>query len=779
VGDARFSHDVQENGGDNPMPSSIGIHGDEMKKWMWAIRYASLVVALFACLPSWAGQFPPGPYSNNSEPIPAGGGCQPTKMDHGTLTAVCVDFFGNKVNTSLANADRCVAHGHEIENINGSLRCLLSYVPVRGRHPYRADILSIPEWIKTPKGESKTYRIDQPRVDVPRTEYKSVTFKPGDTFVIFAGGCVQTGGGWKSYVYPATAGNAAWPDLVFAGTVYVEDVIPSPMRMYEAMNRSYLVPANAASQKDYFLRLGYEIDKVHESGYYNHEDGLEGQCRGVGPAWVEVKVMSGDEAKTGPAWLPTFKPFDLVWDMKNEDVNGLPLNPKWAYQLWTKGFPLTRTMAFAYIPSLLPDGWSPDFLATCPPFSQPVNGTPQSLNCTVQTVYYDQYPSNLLSIGGLCPGAVMGHVNWQIATYTGWMAWDGWSGDWPLGDGDYNLTMQTPNANGMTAGNWAEDSAGFWTTALALEFKGGETLNNAGDPFWQNLQSDAESAPPWWIHAVPPGQLFNDGSGINGTLKGVATGLIGIDAVEGSKTESHPVFAIALRTSVQPVFNPTGPGQVQEHWVFFLRNSGNEGMCSDSMHYWPSAANNEYAIQLPWPPGATSVKSLGGRYWPWQSQLPTLGIFRTSDPGWTVIEVRFPDDGHYGVDGHVDLLYEMSGGYRADEEKRAAPRPPEKKTEFNLDQITSRIADPAVRAKFISDLNALKPPSVPRPAARAAIPMDTEIKTLQRIPGAASRGVGTPGRSSPDPAKQQLDEARQKLLGSYKPLVDATPPTKQ
>ena len=68
-----------------------------------------------------------------------------------------------------------------------------------------ADVISLGADVKTAEGETKTIVIDQPRVDVALTPLPSITFKPGDTVTIGAGGCVQTGGSgstWKSYTAP-------------------------------------------------------------------------------------------------------------------------------------------------------------------------------------------------------------------------------------------------------------------------------------------------------------------------------------------------------------------------------------------------------------------------------------------------------------------------------------------------------------------------------------------------------------------------------------------------
>jgi hypothetical protein len=48
--------------------------------------------------------YPAGTDKDNGNPIPFGGGCQPTMMDGGTLRATCPNYFGVKGDTSLADA---------------------------------------------------------------------------------------------------------------------------------------------------------------------------------------------------------------------------------------------------------------------------------------------------------------------------------------------------------------------------------------------------------------------------------------------------------------------------------------------------------------------------------------------------------------------------------------------------------------------------------------------------------------------------------------------------
>ena len=195
----------------------------------WSLLVAP---AVFADSPSGTKpkvpeDFPPGTYAKVGTPVPFGGGCKPTKMTSaGALLAVCPDDFGNELVTGLSDAHQCVQQKHDIENINGTLRCVISKQQVGGTHPYTADIISIATNQKT-----QFFRIDQPRVDVPSEEIQDITFQPGDAVLFSAGGCVQTGGSqrvWRPYAPPTKddlgfylSGTAVYKQ--FSGTVQVNN----------------------------------------------------------------------------------------------------------------------------------------------------------------------------------------------------------------------------------------------------------------------------------------------------------------------------------------------------------------------------------------------------------------------------------------------------------------------------------------------------------------------------------------------------------------------------
>src|SRR5712692_574853 len=73
------------------------------------------------------------------------------------------------------------------------------------------------------------YRIPRPVVQQRLTEYRRMTFQPGDIIRINAGGCVQTGGRgltWKHYVAPKGPNSSR----LYHGLIWIPGVTPGLVR---------------------------------------------------------------------------------------------------------------------------------------------------------------------------------------------------------------------------------------------------------------------------------------------------------------------------------------------------------------------------------------------------------------------------------------------------------------------------------------------------------------------------------------------------------------------
>lgn len=151
-------------------------------------------------------------------------------------------------------------------------------------------------------GTMDAYEILLPRVDRATTLYDTVgrriRLKKGDEVLFDACGCVQTGGRgdtWKRYVNP-TGDNS---DRLYHGGVLLEDALALGLqqsRQNHGMVRfSDLLAWQRTGKRlhisvDSTLVLGYEDDNYTDNGYANHDDGNDGQCKGIGSAAVSIVI---------------------------------------------------------------------------------------------------------------------------------------------------------------------------------------------------------------------------------------------------------------------------------------------------------------------------------------------------------------------------------------------------------------------------------------------------------------------------------------------------------
>jgi hypothetical protein len=147
-------------------------------------------------------------------------------------------------------------------------------------------------------GSRDGYQIILPDVAHPVREYPEVKLGSGDTFIVKACGCVQTGGNgktWKRYVDPSGPNS----DRLYHGLIgiYYDHQTPpvggwtiKGMRTIQSyidgQGPGTMIPKGHTAT----LLLGYQDDDYSDNGYWGHDDGTDDQCRGVGGAAVEVIV---------------------------------------------------------------------------------------------------------------------------------------------------------------------------------------------------------------------------------------------------------------------------------------------------------------------------------------------------------------------------------------------------------------------------------------------------------------------------------------------------------
>jgi hypothetical protein len=611
------------------------------------------------------------------------------------------------------------------------------------------DLISMPQQ----SGNTTVYRIDRPTVIQPRTQYPQIQFSLGDTLNINAGGCVQTGGSgetWKSYTNPL-GDNAG---SLYSGTIYIPGLIPQTggpsgyPRIAGWMNRSLIIPSTlppAISQSQLILNLGYEDNDYSDNGYWGHDDGNPPQCINIGPAWVEITVTTAETGTASQGQQSAQRPFDFVWDTNKLDRNALPLNPIWAYQIKN------------------PAG-TPDFQAICDAaFSggDTINVSLLSAICTSQDPTPDLSHSSFDAFGYCHGDPLKGHLNWMLATYTGTLWWSEYSGNYTLEDDDFNFNLVPPNNAGLTDLNKG---------ALGLEFNAGETIDNFDAPFWVLFRDQ-----------VYLGTQLEAGGLVNGK-PAVVTGLMGIDGVHGGYTESHPVFAMAIRINEQAAGNG-----VDETWAFFVRNSGDEGGCSHLIHDWVPASGSYY-LSLPWPQGATTVSVVASGTQAWAYGMPGNSAFLETAPGWPWTYVAFqladPSAGA-GVYGQITIHYELGSQQKAQkgpEQSRAAyvggalpsSAPPLGHAEEGggLGKLESLIPDVSSRERFHKAVIAMATTKRAPRVGRFPVTVDPQIRVYNRVLSPAQSGAIVRDRVRFDArmGARQL-ESEQAVLKLFPPSV--------
>jgi hypothetical protein len=371
-------------------------------------------------------------------------------------------------------------------------------------------------------GNTTTYRIDEPNVKAELTHYPEVTFAPGDRVTIAAGGCAQSGGigdTWHRYVQS----NDLYYGTILIPGVTVAGMDAAPPRLSEVTDATdgvpgptFAVPGPAPGLR---LRLGFVDNNYPDNGYWGHDDGPGGQCRGIGNAYVIITKTPG------PVPSPSYAPFDLVFNNPDEpyDDNALLLNPVWGWQKTHATLPILSDEGKAQV--------------------EGCEGFPWVSPCKTQRIGYDDATICHLHYGDDEGGGRLdqGHRNWAAATYEGPIVWEGRSGGvW--GDDDYNMRLIPPNAAGLTNQNQIISLNGEQLRSFGLEFDSDETVDHMDGTWWDDFHKAVDAS-----HDVA-------GNMIDGQFA-IVTGLMGLDCAHTCHSELHPVWAIAIRE--RP--NPAGP----------------------------------------------------------------------------------------------------------------------------------------------------------------------------------------------------------------------------
>jgi hypothetical protein len=432
------------------------------------------------------------------------------------LTASCKNYYGQYQAASLAAPSSCasVPGGNlQIYNENGALRCIVKPGKSDPSGHNNWDLIGKTTWTDDAKEVQKTYwTIDQPNIADPFTPYTDITYEAGDTLLLLAGGCGQSGGSgytWKRYVDPS--GDSSGPPngeyfgvALLPSTDAPQQLTNPPPSVQELMNIKWVAYKNPIVSGTNFLTLGYVDDGYPNStngygdnGYYAHDNGNNGQCTSSapnsyvdGPAWVSLEVDHPLKPTT-PPFSEGSKPFDVIFNQI--EANALPWNPQWYYQQHS---PLNEIPGITNLPDF--NGICGSAFSTPSTYSAgnvlkdlgsaalggviagPVGAiagfifgqdvasstatttdtTKLQAVCTSQPVTVDQFSatstwgSAVLGLGGICPAdPIRGHLNIQPVTYNGMVHFSDWSGVFPQ-DNDINMSLVPAAPN--------DDSSPLW-----------------------------------------------------------------------------------------------------------------------------------------------------------------------------------------------------------------------------------------------------------------------------------------------------------------------------
>jgi hypothetical protein len=441
--------------------------------------------------------------------------------------------------------------------------------------------------------------IKQPEVKKARQEYKDkIKFRKYDEVIVTGGGCVQTGGlgkTWKRYIDPLGANS----DRLYHGRIWIPGATDELVRISSIAGQHLVInkfPEHSStpeSSDSYFLRLGYEDDKLNDNGYYpkSNTNGSTQCVLGAdkmpveGTAWLNIRAIHHQLADA-PSSPDPRAPLDLWWS--RVDDNFLPYMPDWWQHHQGNGIP-NSTLSDA-----------------CNSFREAADDflvMGKSPLCTMSDPDVDEanFGSSFCHVIGPID-AVHGHVNWGAATYRGRIYFERKSidgdYDWalsPMDEQDNDKPIEIGVSTGNTFADGTELADGYPlydkldAKILALEFSSRETLNRlVNSPWWEKFKQDLKTNRPaarWSVKGK----------------EAIVIGLFGLDNEHGgdtgSRVELHPVWGLAIHTSSSPT---------EDVWAILARNWGNEGSCSNGwditngkwQHYL-SLPENKMKVFLP------------------------------------------------------------------------------------------------------------------------------------------------------------------------------------
>jgi len=466
------------------------------------------------------------------------------------------------------------------------------------------------------RGDVDIWAIYQPNVRARETSYPGIRFQQGDLVSVMAGGCVQTGGSgqtWKRYVNPITL--AKNDDSKYYGLIAIPGAL-SARRIREAIQASPIAMLTDPGP-DGFLRLGYTDDGYGDNGYWGPDWGLWEQCRQMPKAFVVIAIQHNCATSGNPACV-RLAPLDLVDGPR--DANGFLLNPLWAWQALTG----TITPAWQVCGLNFKSGGMPE----------------DDLRlCARQLIEKDTYWA--CARGGTW-GRIQGHANWPDTpvTYEGTLTWDDHS------DGDDDYTLNLTNVSGALS---------VYGGNLQVEFDSDETIDGFTSSWWTKFRASVDAEDD--IQANPLGPQNRPAAIYLREKFAIVTGLLGLDCVHICNSELHPVWALAVHTTV---------ARDDDVWAFFVRNWGNEGFCGRSNHTLPVRT---ITLRLP-RAGATGVTLLPTTQIGANGAIAPYTVAMAPEGGAALVTFTLPDPSDQRViHGDLHLKWDVPLGARLGSER--------------------------------------------------------------------------------------------------------------
>jgi hypothetical protein len=303
-----------------------------------------------------------------------------------------------------------------------------------------------------------------------------------------------------------------------------------------------------------------------------------------------------------------------------------------------------------------------------------------------------------------------GHVNWMPATYDGALDFDDYTARGFLSsvfkDDDYTFNLAPTNGAGLAGRNAMHSEMAFL-----------ETVDHYQTPFWRRLHDLVDAVPGDDLSG--PRSLFG--------RYAIVIGLLGLDTEHGVHAELHPIYAMALRNTVNP---GTAANPRLDCWAMFARTSGGEGACSKHEHFLDLS---HVTFHLP-QSGATAVTEVSRNFLTNNAATAISEVSLVQDGAEITLVLGQSEQGAW-INGEICLRWALPAGVqpsplaaaKLDEDLHPGI---ELLTPTQLAQLNASLPD---RKSGDRMLEILKPKRVPPSAAGLARAGNGEVVVKDRV----------------------------------------------